>query len=600
MRIFFYYLLISGFVAHMVGVAVFLHFQSTGASLYRYLSKGIEYLDHDSSRSRHIARFAQFVMLDSGLVTDPKTVLSHDVDFKLPIWEGNGASALRLDTAPRYTSQGEPVPSADKNRWLISKQPELRVVKVGTVDALTRALEAAEPGTQIELEPGHYRLNSQLMLGSQGLADAPIVLRGSDIESTILTIEDGAGFLIDGSFWTLSDLIVRGQCSEGSCPWLVRIEGKADHFTVRNLFVSGVERLITAGFDDTPPLEGLTEGVTLVGGELADVEIEWPEYAIRRLFIDRLLKNGLVTLCSQDEAGPGCDSSELSDAIKRVSPGGVVLMRSGVYKQAATIGKADIHILAEPGARLYRKTIQGKGALVVRANVVIEGLTCSHIKVGDGNGCCVRQERGDVTLLGVHFHHAQMGMLTGHNGGEIKIFDSYFHDSGYDESGNLGHNLYVNSGTLSFVRSWSLSARNAGHEIKSRADVTVIRDSLVASLNARDSRLIDLPNGGVFLLTGSILGEGPGSENWDLIGYGLEGLKNGAEGRSHRVTIRRNTFYIDRERGGKLLNTVATDDIEFRDNVIIGGKEKPPGNTYYGSRSKAAVGDYPVLKALTF
>lgn len=539
-------------------------------------------------------------MLDSGLVTDPRRDLSRDVDFDLPRWEGSGASVLRHDTAPRYTSAGQPAPSSDHNRWLMSTRPELRVVKVDSVDTLTRALKAAEPGTQIELEPGHYRLNSQLKLSTQGSANAPIVLRGSDIGSTIIDIEDGAGFVVNGAFWTLSDLIVRGQCSDGSCPWLVRVQRLADRFTVRNLFVSGVGRLIQARFGGSPPTEGLIEGVTLVDGEVADVAIGWPEYAIRRVFIAHRLNGGVVTLCSPEAVGPGCDTYKLPDAIKRISQGGLILMRTGVYEQAATIAKPNIHIVAEPGATLYRKSTQGKGALVVRANVVIEGLTCSHIKVSDGNGCCVRQERGDVTLIGVHFHHAQMGMLTGHNGGGIKIFDSYFHDSGYDEGGNLGHNLYVNSGTLHFVRSWSLAARNAGHEIKSRADVTVIRGSLVASLNARDSRLVDVPNGGVLLITGSILGEGPGSENWDLIGYGLEGVKDGTEGRSHRVTIRRNTFYIDRDRGGKLLNARHVGDIELRDNVVIGGNDKPFGNTYYGSRSKAGIGDYPVMKALVF
>ncbi|MFN2289209.1 MAG: hypothetical protein ABR578_12840 [Chromatocurvus sp.] len=70
---------------------------------------------------------------------------------------------------------------------------------------------------------------------------------------------------------------------------------------------------------------------------------------------------------------------------------------------------------------------------------------------------------------GVHFHHAQMAVLTGHEGGHIRIQDSYFHDSGADGLGNLGHNIYVNSGELTFSRSWSLTARNAGQEIKSTA-----------------------------------------------------------------------------------------------------------------------------------
>lgn len=594
MRIFFYYLLISGFVAQVIGFAVLFHFQATGASLHRYLTKGIEYLDHDSSRLRHIARFTQFALLDSRLVTDPNSALTRDADFDLPLWLGSGANALRRVTDTQYAASGQPVPSSDQYRRMTGRSHSLEVIEVDSVDALRRALKVAKPGTQIVLQPGHYRLVSPLVLAGQGSASAPMILRGSEIGTTVLEIEDGAGFVVNSAYWTLSDVIVRGHCGDSPCPWLVRVEDKADRFTARNLFVSGIKRLIEVGSVGSPPRAGLIEGVTLVDGEAVDAALGWLEHAVRRIPAARHLNAGLITLCPPNSDDPGCDAFTLPNAISRVSEGGLVLMRTGVYEQAATIEKPDVHLLAEPGARLYRAAIQGKGALVVRADVVIEGLACSHIKVADGNGCCVRQERGDVTLVGVHFHHAQMGILTGHNGGEIKILDSYIHDSGYDESGNLGHNVYVNSGTLEFSRSWSLAARNAGHEIKSRAAVTIIKDSLIASLNARDSRLVDIPNGGVLLLTGSILGEGPGSENWDLIGYGLEGAK----AHTHRVTIRGNTFYVDRAQGGNLLNAKLVEDLQFRDNVIVGGHDRRPGNTYYRNRAKAGVGDYPIMKAV--
>lgn len=600
MRLIFYYLLMSGFAAHIVGLGVYFHFQSTGASLYRYLSKGIEYLDHDSSRSRHLARFTRFVMLDSGLVSDPSQTWPRDIDFALPPWLGAGASVLRQDTAPRYLSDGQPVSSSDRNRWLISHRPKFKVIKVASVVALKAALQVVEPGTIIELQPGYYRLDSVLRLEIDGSADAPIVIRGRDIGSTILELEGHSGLVVRGGFWTVSDLIVRGDCANKSCPWLFRVESTGDRFTARNIFASGIEQLVKSGFEGLPPLPGLIEGITLVGGHSAGAALDWPEYSVRRIFAS-YRPGEMVTLCTPEETRQRCDSYDLTDAIRKVSEGGLILVRSGIYRQAATITKPDIHLLAEPGALLYRKSVQGKGALVTRANIVIEGLSCSHIKVADGNGCCVRQEKGDVTLKGVHFHHAQMGILTGHQGGNIKIFDSYFHDNGYDEDGNLGHNLYVNSGVLNFIRSWSLSARNAGHELKSRATVTVIRDSVIASLNARDSRLIDLPNGGVFILTGSILGEGPVSENWDLIGYGLEiNQRDVRAAKENNVTIRKNTFYVDREQGGKLLHARHASEIKFRDNVIIGGHDSPSGNTYFDSRSDAGIGSYPVMKSLVF
>jgi hypothetical protein len=257
-------------------------------------------------------------------------------------------------------------------------------------------------------------------------------------------------------------------------------------------------------------------------------------------------------------------------------------------------------LLAEPGAKLFETSTGGKGALVVRQDARIEGLECSHIKVSDGNGCCVRQDSGNVELIGVHFHHSQMGMLTGHKGGEITVTDSYFHDSGYDESGQLGHNIYVNSGTFRFVRSWSLAARNAGHEIKSRAVRTTIQDSFIASLNARDSRLIDLPNGGNTSIKSSVLGEGPCSENWELIGYGLEAAKDLPDSALHKLSVEGNTVYIDRPAGAKFVNAKRGGRVAIYDNVLIGSNDIPKGNTHFKSRAAAGVGAYPVMPRLTF
>lgn len=599
MRLLFKYLLLSGVIVHLVGLAVLVHFLSTGASLHRYVSKGIQYLDRDSSPTRHVARFTRLVMLDSGLLSDPVEAVPRNIDFELPSWRGIGASTLRVDTAPRYTTDGQPIPSTNQDLWLLSNRPELRTVKVSSVDSLNHAVEEATPGTRIELEPGHYRLEEAMILGAQGSADAPIVLRGSDIGTTILEIEDRSDLVVSGGYWAVSDLIVRGRCKNESCPRVFRTTAGANQFTVRNLFVSGIQYLVEPAFTQSKPARGLIDGVTLVDGQVAKNAADWSLHSVRRIST-ATRPGGAVVLCPAQGDAPDCDTVSLAEAIKKAPRDGFILIRSGTYKQAATISKPGIHILAEPGATLYGTATGGKGALVVKANVEIEGLTCSHIKVGDGNGCCVRQDSGDVTLVGVHFHHSQMGMLTGNRGGAIRIFDSYFHDSGYDESGNLGHNLYVNSGTLDFIRSWSLAARNAGHEIKSRAARTVIRDSFIASLNARDSRLIDIPNGGVFELTGSVLGEGPRSENWDLIGYGLEGTKNNTARRGNRVTVTRNTFYIDRDQGGQLLNERHAEQVEFYDNVVVGNATSPRGNSHFHSRAEAETADYPSFGTLTF
>ena len=598
MKLLFRYFLVSGLMAHLIIVAVFVHFRSTGLTPHRYVQKGIQVLDRDSSPTRHIARTARLVLLNSGLVTDPIAEYPPDLSIKLPQWRGTGANALRKDTAPRYSTDGKPIATTDHGLWALSTPPAMRSVLVDSIADLKKALLNARPGDAITVKPGHYLLSEQLERGAVGTPDTPLMLRGGDVTGTVLELRDGGNLAVNGKYWNLSDLIVRGQCTQGTCSHLVDVGNRADGFTVRNLFASGLRSLLHASTTPDPAASGLIDGVTLVGARVATSALDWPQTAVREISIPRGTDKFLV-VCAQKDSAQGCDSDDLSQSLKRLSDGGLLLMRSGRYQQAATLRTRDLHILAEPGAILHRKSVQGKGALVINASVTIEGLACSHIKVNDGNGCCIRQQHGDVTLIGVHFHHAQMGILTGHNGGKIQIFDSYFHDSGYDESGQLGHNIYVNSGTLEFVRSWSIAARNAGHELKSRASKTIIADSLLASLNARDSRLVDVPNAGILEVRGSVLGEGPRSENWDVIGYGLE-LKNGK--RTHEtntVTIRGNTIYVDRPQGANLLNAKFASSVDFTENTVIGNTSTPRGNAHFDSRKEAGATAYPALHPKT-
>jgi hypothetical protein len=365
---------------------------------------------------------------------------------------------------------------------------------------------------------------------------------------------------------------------------------------VRNIFATGFKHLVQPlGGQQARLPEGLVDGVTIIGGNIQSPDQSFAEVAVREL-----VSEPDVVLCPETDQSAGCTTNRLTTAVRKAPEGGTVLIRTGTYRQAAVLNRDGIHLLAEPGARLFETSTGGKGALVVRRDARIEGLECSHVRVSDGNGCCVRQDSGNVELIGVHFHHSQMGMLTGHKGGEITVTDSYFHDSGYDGSGQLGHNIYVNSGTFRFVRSWSLAARNAGHEIKSRADQTTIQDSFIASLNARDSRLIDLPNGGYASIRGSVLGEGPRSENWELIGYGLETTDNLTDSVHHTLNVEGNTIYIDRPAGAKVVNAGRGGRVAILDNVLIGSDDIPEGNTFFKSRAAAGIGDYPSMPRLTF
>ncbi|MGB5568269.1 MAG: hypothetical protein WBM81_03140, partial [Sedimenticolaceae bacterium] len=71
MKLIFRYFLICGLLAHLTIIVVLLHFRFTGLTPHLYIQKGIGVLDRDSSPTRHIARAAGALLLDSGLFIDP-------------------------------------------------------------------------------------------------------------------------------------------------------------------------------------------------------------------------------------------------------------------------------------------------------------------------------------------------------------------------------------------------------------------------------------------------------------------------------------------------------------------------------------------------
>lgn len=597
------YLLLTGLVANLfIFGGAYWHYRRAAQPLDLYLYDLGKSLEERSPRLAPINRAIHLVFFDSGLLGDPERHYARDIPFKLPPWGGNGANALRADTAPRYDTRGQPISLANRALWQLQSPPTTTPVPVDSVAGLQQAIDRAEPGTVITLAAGVYRLPPDLILKARrgGTAQRPIVLRGIAIDQVILETHTADSLDIDAPYWAISDLVVRGRCSPAPCSAWIHAGAGADALTVRNIFASGLQQLISnqRGADTH---RRLADGNTLLGNRVLGEAAGW-----------RLLKNrviaadyakggeGLVQLCPDETNDDICDANNLQGAIDKAKPHTLILLRAGRYRQGARVRTPGLHLIGEPGAVLYKTAVRGKGALVSDANLTVEGLECVGIKVSSGNGACVRQQVGNLTLLGVHFHHAQMGLLTGHNGGNIRIYDSYFHDSGYDQDGQLGHNIYVGSGDFQLIRSWSLNARHEGHEVKSRARVTEIRGAFIASLNARDSRLVDTPNAGLLIIEDSLLAEGPRSSNWQLIGYGLEIRdKQKLPYKDNRLIIRHNTIYSDRAGSSELLGARWAEQTTVEDNVLIGTLGDWPNNVLYSDREEAGVGPYPQYIDLT-
>lgn len=59
----------------------------------------------------------------------------------------------------------------------------------------------------------------------------------------------------------------------------------------------------------------------------------------------------------------------------------------------------------------------------------------------------------------------------------------------------------------------------AGHLLKSRAVETRVEGCTIASLEGDTSREMDIPEGGIVRIEGTVLEKGPRSENPETIGY---------------------------------------------------------------------------------
>jgi len=236
-----------------------------------------------------------------------------------------------------------------------------------------------------------------------------------------------------------------------------------------------------------------------------------------------------------------CDYHSLAKALREATSGSTLVIAAGTYFEAGSLRANDVTLRGEPGAMIKGVAAEGKAALVIKGeNTVIEGLECAEIAVPDQNGACVRLEGKGLILRRVYFHDSEQGVLAHDGNGEILIEDSRFERLG---KGGRAHGLYVGTGTaLTLRRTTVTEGRGQGHAVKSRSARTVLEGSTLATLTGADSRLIDVALGGELIVRDSLLEKGPGSDNAEMIGFGLEGRPYPV----NRIAIENSTVIFDR------------------------------------------------------
>lgn len=122
----------------------------------------------------------------------------------------------------------DPMPRPGPDRWR-------RVVRVSDVASLQEAIALAEPGTNIVLEPGRYRLEQSLHTQRHGKPDAPIGLSSDQLGSAVLEVQATVALTIRHAHWTVERLVIEGHCSRDTdCEHALHIKGDAPHTRIRD------------------------------------------------------------------------------------------------------------------------------------------------------------------------------------------------------------------------------------------------------------------------------------------------------------------------------------------------------------------------------
>ena len=221
-----------------------------------------------------------------------------------------------------------------------------------------------------------------------------------------------------------------------------------------------------------------------------------------------------------------------------------------------------------PHVRAAGQAAEGKAVWVVKGDrTTIRNVQISGATVPDQNGAAIRQEGAGLTLARVWFHHNETGLLAGDNpASDIRIVRSRFSDNGFGDG--YSHNIYVNHvRSLTMTHSWSSRSR-VGHLVKSRAATTRLSYNRFSSDGGTSSYEVDLPNGGLGILVGNSVTQGPETETSSLVAFGEEGdvLPGSA------LYVVGNTLVDDSTGGGTavLLGGDVTGTVQVRNNVVVG------------------------------
>lgn len=111
-----------------------------------------------------------------------------------------------------------------------------RIVKVENEHDFIRAVQSAQEGDEIVLEPGKYYFSGHsIELNRKGALNLPIKIKAREKGTVRVFLDLVEGFHISSPYWSISGLIIEGNCTNQSkCEHAVHVVGNGKGFRLEN------------------------------------------------------------------------------------------------------------------------------------------------------------------------------------------------------------------------------------------------------------------------------------------------------------------------------------------------------------------------------
>lgn len=270
--------------------------------------------------------------------------------------------------------------------------------------------------------------------------------------------------------------------------------------------------------------------------------------------------------------GAGKPFSTPSAAATVAIDGDVVEIEPGTYRGDAAVWRANGLVIRAARDRVHLHAdgahAEGKAIWVVKGDGnTLEGIAFNGCRVPDGNGAGIRQEGAGLHLRDCLFQDNEAGLLAGSRpDSDILIEHCEFGRNGRDDG--YTHNVYVGAIRSLTVRYSYLHRALGGHCLKSRAARTIVACNRIADeLDGRSSYEIECPNGGLAVVIGNVIQQGPGAQNRILVCYGVEGLTHP----TNELHAAHNTLVNEHPAGGTFFQIAPGTAIAVLSNNVHSG-----------------------------